>query len=78
MGIKADLEIEWADELIDAVCDKAIELIEESKADLEAPEVYLKRCYPQHEIHTPDFYKGFNAGLEDAKMLLEMVKERQD
>lgn len=78
-SLKEAIEIEWTDQLVDAICEKAIELMEAEKLDLTWTLERLREYVPQFpKGRSYEFYRGYNAGLEDAKVYLRMIMERQD
>jgi hypothetical protein len=73
MPLKDDLEAEWIDELVDAICDKVEMMIPEWQM-----KDFDKANYELNKDEPDDYWRGYNAGIADLKLLLDSVKERQD
>jgi hypothetical protein len=73
VSIKADLECEWADALVDQVCDKIIAQIPDWQLD---PATANEKMDGRDE--SDDYWRGYNAGIADIELMLGAIKDRQD
>jgi hypothetical protein len=73
MAFKDDLECEWVDTLVDSICDKIIDDLPNWQVDPYKANDLMD--VPKDE--SPEYWRGYNKGIGDIKLMLEMIKDRE-